>query len=208
MEPGRQVRPLDGGGVAGGSAARGACAPGEHARRDRGHGGPVLRCRHRRGRQAAGRGRARDRRMAWTATVLAGSPRRVPDQHLGNPRTPGHRAPPRRRHLRGDGGGTVRTRLHPAEAGIQAAHRRKALPRAGAGPSRSVQRNHRCADRQAPRPRLEVRGDRAGGATASRTTTRWRRTRPPACSTSSWKPAAPTRSGCTSPRCIIRAAAT
>ena len=32
--------------------------------------------------------------------------------------------------------------------------------------------------------------------------------RPRACSTSSWKPVAHTRSGCTSPRCTIRASAT
>ena len=35
-----------------------------------------------------------------------------------------------------------------------------------------------------------------------------RRSRPPAWSTSSWRPAAPTRSGCTSPRCATRASAT
>ena len=32
--------------------------------------------------------------------------------------------------------------------------------------------------------------------------------RPRACSTCTWRPAAPTRSGCTSPRCTTRAAAT
>ena len=47
-----------------------------------------------------------------------------------------------------------------------------------------------------------------GRGTASRTTTPSRRSSPPACSTSIWKPVAPTRSGCTSRRCTIRAAAT
>ena len=89
---------------------------------------------------------------------------RVPHHHVGSARAQGHRAPPRRRHVGRHGGGDLRARLHRAQAGVQGAHRREALPRAGAGPSRPVQRNHRCADRPPPRPRLEVRGHRAGAA--------------------------------------------
>ena len=58
-----------------------------------------------------------------------------------------------------------------------------------------------------PRRRVEVRGHHRTAGTASPTTTRWKRSSPPACSTCTWKPAAPTRSGCISPRCITRAAA-
>ena len=54
------------------------------------------------------------------------------DQYLRHPRTAGHRPPPRCRHFRGDGGGTVRAGLHRVEAGLQAAHRGQALPRSGA----------------------------------------------------------------------------
>ena len=111
-----------------------------------------------------GRGRARDRRMARADGARRPCRRGVPDQHVGNPRAAGHRAPPRRRHLGRHGGGTLRTRLHRAQAGVQAAHRRKALSRTGAGPSRSVQRDHRRADRPPPRPRLEVRGHRGRSA--------------------------------------------
>ena len=102
----------------------------------------------------------------------------------------------------------LRARVHGAQAGVQAAHRRQALPRAGAGTSGSVQRDDRRADRPAPRRRVEVRGHQRTAGTASPTTTPSKPSSPPACSTCTWKPVARTRSGCISPRCTTRAAAT
>ena len=205
---GRQVRPADAGRVAGGAAARSACAAGESAGRDRGHDDPVRRRRHRRGRQAGGRRRARIGRLDRADGARRAGRRGLPDHHVGRARTAGHRAPTRRRHVGRDGGGAVRARLHRAQAGVQAAHRRQALSRTGARTSGSVQRHHRCADRPTPRPRLEVRRHR--GRQAQHHALRHGRGvhRRPACSTCTWKPVAHTRFGCTSRRCTIRAAAT
>ena len=74
----------------------------------------------------------------WTGpTVIGGlAARRLPDLHLRRRRAPGHRAPAGRRHLGADGGGQVRARLHLAEAPVQGAHGRQALPRPGPGPPR------------------------------------------------------------------------
>ena len=127
----------------------------------------------------------------------------------GIARTAGHRAAPGCRHVRRDGGGAVRARLHRAQAGVQAAHRRQAVPRPGAGSSRT----------RPAAPSTRRSGGTAATTGSSRSPTRraaqrhplrHRRGVPgaPACSTSTWRPAAPTRSGCTSPRCTIRAAAT
>ena len=71
----------------------------------------------------------------------------IPDHHVGHARAARHRAPPRRRHIGCDGRGPLRARLHGAQAGVQAAHRREALSRTGARASGSVQRNHRRTDR-------------------------------------------------------------
>ena len=68
--------------------------------------------------------------------------------------------------------------------------------------------HHRRPDRPAPDVGLEVRrGGRRPGR-ASPTTRRWRRFRPPACCRSIWRPAAPTRSGCTSRPCGTRVSGT
>ena len=96
----------------------------------------------------------------------------------------------------------------PCSSGPSSAHRRQALSRTGAGPPRSVQRNHRRADRSSSRERLEVRGHRgrqaqhhalrhAGGASGGQPARR-----------RIWKLVAHTRFGCISRRCTIRAPAT
>ena len=135
--PGREVRPVEPRRMAAGAPARGAGAAAEHARRHRGHGDPLLRRRHRRRRQARGGGRARVGGLDGTDRARRPGRRRLPDHHLGRARAAGHRAPPRRGHLRGDGGRAVRARIHRAEAGVQVPHGRQALPRAGAGTSRT-----------------------------------------------------------------------
>ena len=78
----------------------------------------------------------------------------------GRAGAPGHRAAARRRHLRADGGGQERARLHGAEAGLPLADGRQDLPRARAGPSGSVRRHHRRADRPAPERGLQDGRDR------------------------------------------------
>ena len=95
---------------------------------------------------------------------------RLPDLHLGRRRAPGHRAPPRRRHQRADGGGQERARLHRAQARLQGAHGRQDLPRAGAGPSRPGRGTIDAPDRPAPHARLQVRRGRRRQAAASPTT--------------------------------------
>ena len=72
--PGRQVRPADRRRLAGGAAARSAGAAGEHAGRHRGHDDPVLRRRHRRGRQTGRGGRPRDRSAGPGRRCSAGWP--------------------------------------------------------------------------------------------------------------------------------------
>ena len=59
-----------------------------------------------------------------------------------------------------------------------------------------------------PAARLQVRGGRRRPAERHPLRDASRRSGPPACSTSGWRPAAPTRSGCTWPRCATRASAT
>ena len=82
------------------------------------------------------------------------------------------------------------------------------LPRARAGPPRSVARHHRRPDRPAPPARLAVRRRLAAAGPRSPTTRCSRPSRRRAWSTSGWRPAAPTRSGCTSPPCGTPASAT
>ena len=72
---GREVRPADSRGLAGGSVPE-APAPARTPRRHRGHDDPVLRRRHRRGRQAGGGGRAR-RAAGADRPWSAGWPRRA-----------------------------------------------------------------------------------------------------------------------------------
>ena len=103
---------------------------------------------------------------------------------------------------------TVRARLHGAQARVQGAHGREALPRrrARATPTRPAARSTprstatRATTTSSPSSRADGR--------ASPTTTRSRRSRPRRCSTSTWRPAAPTRSACTCRRCATRASAT
>ena len=73
----------------------------------------------------------------------------------------------------------------------------KRYARAGPGPPRPDQRHHRRADRPAPDRGLQVRGRRRRARRASPTTRPSRRSGPPPCSTSTSRPGAPTRSGCT-----------
>ena len=134
--------------------------------------------------------------------------RRLPDLHLRRRRAAGHRAPAGRRHLRADGRRQVRARLHRAQAAVPGAHGRQALPRAGPGPPRPAQRHHRRPDRPPPAPRLQVGRHRRRQAVASPTTTSIEAFRAASCSTSSWRPAAPTRSGCTWPPTATPASAT
>ena len=54
---------------------------------------------------------------------------RLPRLHVRRRRAAGHRAPARRRHHRRDGRRHLRARLHGAQAGVQGAHGRQALPR-------------------------------------------------------------------------------
>ena len=130
------------------------------------------------------------------------------DRHQRRRRAAGRRAPARRRHHRAHGGGQERAGVQRAQAGLQGARGRQALPRGGAGPPRPAARHHRRADRPAP-DRTTTSGRWSPAASrASPTTTRSRRSRRPAWSTSSWRPGVPTRSGCTSRRCATRASAT
>ena len=78
---------------------------------------------------------------------------------------------------------------------------RQDLPRARPGPSRSARGHDRRPHRAAHQLGLEVRGHARTASTASPTTRPSRRTGSRACSRSTWRPAAPTRSGCTWPRC-------
>ncbi len=69
-------------------------------------------------------------------------------------------------------------------------------------------RHHRRTDRPPPRPRLQVRGHEAAASRRSPTTRSSRPSGTRACSTSTSRRAARTRSGCTSRRCTTPAAAT
>ena len=146
----------------------------------------------------------------WTGPTVIGGLAAIGHRssHQRRRRAAGHRAPARRRHHRADGGGQERAGVQRAQARVQGARGRQALPRRGAGPPRPAARHHRRADRPAPDARLQV----GGGVRrqAERHPLRHARGVPGrrACSTSSWRPAAPTRSGCTSPRCATRASAT
>ena len=139
----------------------------------------------------------------WTGpTVIGGLAAmgyRIVDHGRG--RAAGRRAPPGRRHHRRHGRRQERARVHAAQARVQGAHRRQALQRPRAGPPRP--------DHAAPSTRRST-GTRApttsspswpAAGRASRTTRRSRRSGPRRCSTSTSRPAAPTRSGCTWPRC-------
>ena len=95
-----------------------------------------------------------------------------------------------------------------AQERVPPPHGRQDLPRAGAGPPRPAAGHHRRPDRPAPQARLQVRGDAPTARPASPTTRRSRRTGSPACSRSTSRPAAPTRSGCTWPRSSTPASAT
>ena len=95
-----------------------------------------------------------------------------------------------------------------AQAGVQGAHGRQALPRRRAGPPRPVARHRRRARSTATRSTTRSGPSSPAGGRASPTTTRSRRSGRRRCSTSGWRPGAPTRSACTWPRCAIRASAT
>ena len=131
-----------------------------------------------------------------------------PAVHLGRGRAAGHRAPAGRRHHRGDGGGPQRAGLHRAQAGVQGAHRGEAVRRPGAGPPRSRAAARWTRRSTGTRPRTGSSRWWPAGVPASPTTRRCRPTGPPRCSTSGWRPGAPTRSGCTWPPCATPAAAT
>ena len=96
----------------------------------------------------------------WTGpTVIGGLAAIGPhDRHQRRGRAAGRGAPARRRHHRADGGGQERAGVQRAQAGVQGARGRQALPRGGAGPPRPAARHHRRADRPAPDPRLQVGG--------------------------------------------------
>ena len=71
-----------------------------------------------------------------------------------------------------------------------------------------TERHHRRPDRPAPEPRLQVGGHRRGQALRHALRPDRGVPRGLACSTSSWRPGAPTRSGSTCPRTATPASAT
>ena len=160
----------------------------------------LRRRRHRGGRQAGRRGRAPQPRLDRADRDRRAGRDGPPDRHQRRGRAAGHRAPARRRHHRPDGGGQERARLQP----------RSSAPSRSARSTSATTRwcratSTRCA---APSTRRSTgtrptttsgRWSPAAGR-ASPTTTRSRRSRRRAWSTSAWRPAGPTRSGCTSPR--------
>ena len=164
--------------------------------------------RHRRGRQAGRRRRAPQPRLDRPDGARRARRARRPRVHLGRGRAAGHRAPARRRHDRGHGRREVRARLQRAEAGVQGAHRREALPRRRAGAPGPVARHRRRPDRPRTRSTTTSGPSSPAAGRASPTTTRSRRSGRRRCSTSGWRPGAPTRSGCTWRRCATRASAT
>ena len=165
--------------------------------------------RHRRRRQAGRRRRAPERRLDRPDRPRRPGRRRLPHLDLGRRRAAGHRAPPRRRHLRPDGRRQERARLHRAQARLQGAHGRQDLPRRScrACPTRCVGtidapigrhpgHDYKFAVISDGKPqRHPLRGAR--GLPARRP-----------CWRSTSRPGAPTRSGCTSPRCATPAPAT
>ena len=178
----------------------------------RGGRGPdraVRRRRHRRGRQAGRRRRAPEPRLdrpdrgrrAGRARATASPPSAPPSGRASC--TGSTSAPP---------GVMVVAKTERAYTVLKRAFKERTVDKryhaVVPGPPRPVQRHHRRADRPAPPPRLPVRGRRRRAA--ERHPLRHARgvPAPRACSTSTWRPAAPTRSGCTSPRCATRASAT
>ena len=147
--------------------------------------------------------------MGWTGPTVVGHlrGRRLPDRHRRRPRAAGHRAAPRRRHLGRDGDRQVRARLLGAQERLPPPRGRQDLPRAGAGPPRPAAGTidapigrHTSSDWK-----FAVRDDGKHSVTHYETLEAHRS---PACSRCTSRPGAPTRSGCTWPRCSTPASAT
>ena len=147
----------------------------------------------------------------WTGPTVHRRParRRAHGRHQRRGRAAGHRAPAGRQHHRRDGRGQERARLLARSSGPS-----RSAPSTSATTRWSRGIPTRCAARSTRRS-TGTRPATAGSP--------WSRAARPsvthydtieafraasACSTSSWRPAAPTRSGCTCPRCATRAWAT
>ena len=206
VRPGRRRRPARG--AAAGVA--GEPDPGGRRRAGARHDGRLRRRRHRRRRQA-GRGRGPPERRAGPGRTCVGRAQggRLPHLDQRGQRAPGHRLAARRRHLGPDGG------LRQSERGYRVLKR--------AFKERRVDKTYHTLVQglpdplvgtidapigAPPRPRLQVRRHGVRQAQPSRTTRCSRRSGTRRCSRSTSRPGAPTRSGCTSPRCATPASAT